>query len=77
MTSLGTDFERYAIWQGYVEDTVAKEFGVRKAHTIPLSEVQETRQSTLFMSLDIPWGFHTQAVMRSLAGLISCKKVSV
>ncbi len=36
-----------------------------------------TRQSTLFRSLEIPWGFHTQAVLRSFAGLMSCKKVSV
>ena len=26
MTSLGTDFETHAIWQGYVEDPAAKEF---------------------------------------------------
>ncbi len=37
----------------------------------------DKQQSTLFMSLEIPWGFHTQAVLRSLAGLMSCKKVSV
>ncbi len=40
MTSLGTDFEMYAIWQGYVEDPAAKDFVARKAHTIPLSEAQ-------------------------------------
>jgi hypothetical protein len=77
MTSLGTDFEMHAIWQGYVEDPTAKDFVARKAHTITLSEVQETQQSTLFMSLEIPWGFHTQAVLHSLAGLMSREKVSV
>jgi hypothetical protein len=59
MMSLGTDFETHAIWQGYVEDPAAKDFVVRKAHTIALSTVQGTQQSTLFMSLEIPWGFHT------------------
>jgi hypothetical protein len=77
MTSLGTDFEMHAIWQGYVEDPAAKDFVARKVSTIASSEVQGTRQSTLFTSLEIPWGFHTRAVLRSLAGLISRKKVSV
>jgi hypothetical protein len=67
----------HAIWQGYVEDPAAKDFVARKAHTLALSKVQGTRQSTLFMSLEIPWGFHTQAVLRSLARLMSHKKVSV
>jgi hypothetical protein len=77
MTSFRTDFEMHAIWQGYIEDPTAKDFVVRKARTIALSKAQGTQQSTLFMSLEIPWGFHTQAVLRSLAGLMSCKKVSV
>ncbi len=74
---LGTDFEMHAIWQGYVEDPAAKKFVARKAHTIALSKAQGTRQSTLFMSLEIPQGFHTRAVLRSLAELMSRKKVSV
>ncbi len=77
MTSLGTDFETRAIWQGYIEDPAAKDFVARKACTIALSKAQGTQQSTLFMSLEIPWGFHTQAVLRSLAGLMSREKVSV
>jgi hypothetical protein len=77
MTFLGTDFEMHAIWQGYIEDPTAKDFVARKARTIALSKAQETWQSTLFTSLEIPWVFHTQAVLRSLAGLMSCKKVSV
>jgi hypothetical protein len=75
--SLGTDFETHAIWQGYFEDTAAKDFVARNAYTISLSKAQGTRQSTSFTSLEIPWGFHTQAVLRSLAGLMSRKKVSV
>jgi hypothetical protein len=74
MTSLGTDFETHAIWQGYVEDPAAKDFVARKARTIALSKVRGTRQSTLFTSLEIPWGFHTRAVLCSLAGLMSRKK---
>ncbi len=77
MTSFGTDFETHAIWQGYVEDPAAKDFVARKARIITLSKARETRQSTLFTSLEIPWGFHTQAVLCSLAGLMSRKKMSV
>jgi hypothetical protein len=77
MTSLGTDFETHAIWQGYVEDPAAKDFVARKARTIALSKVQGTQQSTFFTSLEIPWGFHTRAVLRSLGRLRSSKKVSV
>ncbi len=50
MTSLGTDFETQAIWQGYAEDPAAKDFVARKAHTIALSKAQGTWQSTLFTS---------------------------
>ncbi len=71
MTSLGTDFETHAIWQGYIEDPAAKDFVARKARTIALIEARETQQSTLFTSLEIPWGFHTRVVLRSLAGLMS------
>jgi hypothetical protein len=77
MMFLGTDFETHAIWQGYVEDPAAKDFEARKARTIALSKAQGTQQSTLLMSLEIPWGFHSRAVLRSLAGLMSRKKVSV
>jgi hypothetical protein len=38
MTSLRTDFETHAILQGYVEEPAAKDFVVRKARTIALSE---------------------------------------
>jgi hypothetical protein len=38
MTSLGTDFEMHAIWQGYIEDPAAKDFVARKARTIALSK---------------------------------------
>jgi hypothetical protein len=47
MTSLGTDFERHAIWQGYVEEPAAKDIVARKAHTIALSEVQGTQWSVI------------------------------
>jgi hypothetical protein len=77
MTSLGTDFEMQAIWQGYIEDPAAKDLIARKARTIALSEARGTQQSTLFTSLEIPWGIRSRAVLRSLAGLMSRKKVSV
>jgi hypothetical protein len=65
MTSLGTDFKTHAIWQGYIEDPTVKNFVARKTRTITLSTVQGIQQSTLFMSLEIPWVFHTQAVLHS------------
>jgi hypothetical protein len=67
----------HTVWQGYVEDPTAKDFVARKARTFALSKAQGTWQSTLFTSFEIPWGFHTQAVLRSLVGLMSRKKVSV
>jgi hypothetical protein len=38
MTSLGTDFEMQAKWQGNIDEPAAKDFVARKAHTIALSE---------------------------------------
>jgi hypothetical protein len=67
----------HAIWQGYVEEPAAKDFAASKARTIALSKAQGTRQSTLFTSLEISWGFLTKAVLHSLAGLMSQKKSSV
>ena len=77
MTSLGTEFEMHTIKQEYVEYPAAKDFVARKARTIALCKAQGTRQSTLFMSVEIPWGFRSWAVLRNLAGLMSRKKVSV
>ncbi len=77
MTSFGTDFETYAIWQGYVEDPAAKDSIARKARTIALIKAQGAQQSTLFTSLEISWGFDTRALLRSLARLMSSKKLSV
>jgi hypothetical protein len=57
MTSLGTDFEMHAIWQGHVEVLAAKVFVARKAHTIALCKAQGTLQSTFNHELEIPWGF--------------------
>ncbi len=77
MTSFGTDFETHTIWQGHVDDPAAKDFVPRTAHIIALSKAQGTRQCTSFTSLEIAWGFLTRAVLRSLEGLMSCKRVSV
>jgi hypothetical protein len=46
MTSFVTDFEMHAIWQRYVEDPAAKDFVVRKAHTIALSEARGSCHKT-------------------------------
>ncbi len=77
MTSLGAVFEMHAIRQGYIEYPAAKDFIARKAHTIALCKARGTRLSTLIHELEIPWGFCSQAVLHSLAGLMSCNKVSV
>ncbi len=41
--------------------------------------MQSARNMTinLIHELEIPWGFHTRAVLHSSAGLMSCEKVSV
>ncbi len=41
-TSLGTDFETHAKWQGSIEEPAAKIFVARKVRTIELNEVQGT-----------------------------------
>jgi hypothetical protein len=82
MTSLGTDFEMHAIWQGYFEEPAAKDHVARNACTIALSEVQGSCHRTshnqpFFTSLEISWGFITRAVLRSLARLMSREKVDL
>jgi hypothetical protein len=42
MTSLGTNFETHANWQGNAEEPTAKDFVGRKAHTITSGKVQGT-----------------------------------
>jgi hypothetical protein len=42
MTSIGTDFEKHAEWQGYVEEPAVKDFVVRKVRTIEWTKVQGT-----------------------------------
>jgi hypothetical protein len=42
ITSLGTDFETHAYWQGYAEEPTTKEIVAREACTIALSNVQRT-----------------------------------
>jgi hypothetical protein len=46
MASYGTGFEMHAIWQGYIEDPVAKHFEARKARTIALSKAQGSCHKT-------------------------------
>ncbi len=47
MTSLGTDFEMHAKWQGYVEEPAAKDFLGRKVCTIALNKVQGTHWNAI------------------------------
>jgi hypothetical protein len=46
MMTFVTDFEMHAIWQGYVEDPIAKDFVARKAHTIALSKARGSCHKT-------------------------------
>ncbi len=66
----------YARWR-----SCCKTFVARKVRTIAWVKRKKAViwQATinLFTSLDIPWWFHTRAVLRSLARPRSCKKVSV
>jgi hypothetical protein len=47
MMSLGTDFETYAKWQGFVEEPAAKDFVARKVHTIALKKVKGTHWNVI------------------------------
>jgi hypothetical protein len=47
VTSLGTDFEKRAIWQGSVEEPAARDFVAKKVHTIKWNEVQGTSWNTI------------------------------
>jgi hypothetical protein len=76
MTSLGTDFEMHAIWQGYIEDPAAKVFVARKACTIALCKAQGLWNQPN-SRVGNPLGIPSRTVLHSLAGLMSCKKVSV
>ena len=42
MMSLGTDFKKHAKWQGYVEESTAKDFVAREVRTIQLTKVLGT-----------------------------------
>jgi hypothetical protein len=82
MTSLGTNFEMHAIWQGYVEEPAAKDFVERNACTIALSKARGSCHRTsnnqpFFTSLEIPWGFLTRAILRKLAGIMLHEKVEI
>jgi hypothetical protein len=47
MMSFGTDFEKHAICQGYVEEPTANNFVAEKAHTIALSKAQGTNWNVI------------------------------
>jgi hypothetical protein len=53
MTSLRTDFEMHAIWQGYIEEPAAKDFIARNACTIDLSEAQGTHWNVIKLELGL------------------------
>jgi hypothetical protein len=61
MTSLGTDFETHAIWQGYIEETTGKDFVARKARTITLSKAQGTHWNVIKFESQL--GNRTEAVI--------------
>jgi hypothetical protein len=77
MMSLGTDFEMHAIWQGYVEDPAAKDFCSKEGPHYRFEQSAKNPTINLIHEFGFPWGFLTQAVLHSLAGLMSRKKVSV
>jgi hypothetical protein len=62
MTSLGTDFEKHAKWQGSVEEPTAKDFTARKVCTIKLNEVQGTHWNAIKCKEHL--GIHPEAVIR-------------
>jgi hypothetical protein len=62
MTSLGTDFETHAKWQGYVEEPTAKDFVARKVRTIKLNKVHGTNWNAIKCKECL--GSHPEAVVR-------------
>jgi hypothetical protein len=62
VTSLGTDFEMHANWQGYGEVPAVKDFIARKVRTIALSKVQGTHWSAFKCQEHL--GNHPEAVVR-------------
>ncbi len=62
MTSLGTDFETHAKWQGSIEEPAAKDFVARKVRTIKLNEVQGTHWNANKCKERL--GNHPEAVIR-------------
>jgi hypothetical protein len=62
MTSLGTDFEMHAKWQGSVEEPTAKDFVTRKVCTSELNKVQGTHWNGNKCKEHL--GSHPEAVVR-------------
>ncbi len=62
VTSLGTDFETHAKWQGYIEEPAAKDFIARIVHTIALSKVQGTHWNVIKCQERL--GNHPEAVVK-------------
>ncbi len=64
MTSLRTDFETHAKWQGSVEEPAAKDFDfeAREVHTIELNEVEGTYWNVNKCKEQL--GSHPEAVVR-------------
>jgi hypothetical protein len=62
MTSLGTDFEMHAKWQGSVEEPDSKDFVARKVCTIELNKVQGTNCKANKCKERL--GSHPEAVVR-------------
>jgi hypothetical protein len=62
MTSIVTDFEKHAKWQGYIEEPAAKNFIVKKICTIEWNEVQGTIWSVI--KCEEPLRSHPAAVVR-------------
>jgi hypothetical protein len=62
MMSLRTDFETHANWQGYVEESAAKDFVARNACSITLSNAQENYWNRIKCKERL--GNHPEAVVR-------------
>jgi hypothetical protein len=62
VTSLGTDFETHAKWQGSIEEPAAKDFVAREVCTIELNKVQGTKWKAIKCKERL--GSHPEAVVR-------------
>ncbi len=76
MTSLGTDFETHAIWQGYIEEPTAKDF-VKEGPHYHFEQSARNLTINLIQEFGNPLGIPYRSCTAYLSGAYVSQKVSV